>query len=104
MRFTNQKYFLNRVYIKNYPNGQIGVFFQEMNGEPLAELSIMQDSIELASDEFILKDYSENSILIPDFLKSKLFVLTNRFVLIGVNLCPVFKISDRFLEFSKSIN
>lgn len=59
----NQKYFLDKVYVKNYPNGQIGIFIEEMNGEPLAELSIMQDSIELASDEFIFKDYSENSVL-----------------------------------------
>ena len=56
----NQFLVENILQTKHYSNGQLALFVEDYNGEPIAELSIMHDPIELASDEFILKDYSEN--------------------------------------------
>ena len=82
----------NRIFqTKRYSNGQLAVHMRDNDGEPLAELSVRQDSIELAPDEFILKDYSENSDLVQDLFDSKIVVPTDRFVLVGFHLCPVCK-------------
>jgi hypothetical protein len=77
------------LHTKNYLNGQLRVFLQNYDGEPIAELSIMNDSTELASNEFILKDYSENEKITEDLFIHKRVVPTNRFVLIGSHLCPI---------------
>jgi hypothetical protein len=61
--------------------------------EPLAELSIKYNSVELAPNEFILKDYPENEDLAQEFFKSGLFTPTDRFVLIGSHFCPICQIS-----------
>ena len=78
---------------KNYSNGQLAVFYQDYDGEPIAELSVNENSVELVSNEFILKNYSENACIAKEFLKTKIFIPTNRFVLIGSNLCPVCNIT-----------
>ncbi|MBD3197736.1 MAG: hypothetical protein GF317_21975, partial [Candidatus Lokiarchaeota archaeon] len=45
---------------KKYSNGQLCVFIEDSNGFPMAELSIMEDNVDLQENEFIYKDYSEN--------------------------------------------
>jgi len=84
-----QMIFTNKLQTKRYSNGQLGVFIQEKNGEPIAELSIMNNSTELAPNEFILKDYSENEKITKELLNLKRLVPTDRFVLIGSRFCPV---------------
>ncbi|MHA2399004.1 MAG: hypothetical protein ACXADU_08960 [Promethearchaeota archaeon] len=81
--------FNKKLNTKHYSNGQLGVFVQEHNGEPIAELSIMNDSTDLGSDEFILKDYSENEKIIKEYFIQKKIIPTNKFVLIGSHLCSV---------------
>ena len=82
----------NRMFqTKHYSNGQLAVFMRDSDGQPLAELSVKIDSFDLAPDEFIFKDYSENSGLVQDLLDSKMVVPTDRFVLVGFHLCPVCK-------------
>lgn len=88
----SQKSFGRNLRTFRYSNGQIGVFIQENDGQSLAELSIMNNSIELEPDEFILKDYSENEDIAEDFIESLLIVPTNRYVLIGAHLCPICRI------------
>jgi len=77
-----------------YLNGQLAVFIRDISGEPLAELSIMDDSVELDWDEFILKDYSENEDLVNDLINSKVIKSINRFVMIGSHLCPICQITS----------
>ncbi|MFX0071594.1 MAG: hypothetical protein ACFFAO_10935 [Candidatus Hermodarchaeota archaeon] len=77
---------------KNYPSGQLAVYYQDTNGEPIAELSINEDSIQLDSDEIILKNYSENAKIAKDFLDSEILLPTERFVVIGAHLCPICKV------------
>jgi len=89
MTITDQLNFKRKLQISRYNNGQLAVNIRGFSGEPIAELSIMHDSVELAPHEFILKDYSENEGLVQDCYESKLFSATQRFVLIGSRLCPV---------------
>ncbi len=79
---------------KRYLNGQLAVFVQEISGEPLAELSLMNNSVELEEDEFILKDYTENKELVNHLIKLKVIKSINRFVLIGSHLCPICQIAS----------
>ena len=74
---------------KHYSNGQLAIYVYNYNDEPLAELSIMCNSVELAPDEFILKDYAENRNLAQQFFESKLITPTDRFILIGSHLCLI---------------
>jgi hypothetical protein len=92
--FKNQKDLKNKFYTKHYINGQLGVYIHDHKGEPLAELSIMHDSIELAPNEFILKDYSENEDLINQLIETELIHSSNRFVLVGTHLCPICQIAS----------
>jgi len=80
--------------IKRYDNGQLAVFVQNSGGEPIAELSIMNNSVELAPNEFILKYYSENKNLAQDLIDSQFITPTNRFILIGSHLCPICQIES----------
>ena len=86
---ASQKIFYKKLQVRRYINGQLAVFFHNKNGEPLAELSIMDNSVELNPNEFILKDYSENEELAQECIESNLFKVSDRFVLIGPHLCPV---------------
>ena len=88
----NQNYPRGIIRTKYYPNGQLAVYYQDTNGEPIAELSINEDSIQLDSDEIILKNYSENAKIAKDFLDSEILLPTERFVVIGSYLCPICKV------------
>ena len=79
---------------KHYPNGQLAIFALNFKNEPLAELSIMCDSVELAPDEFILKDYAENKDLAQEFFESELINPTDRFILIGSHICLICQIKS----------
>ncbi|MFX1392207.1 MAG: hypothetical protein ACFFAH_01415 [Promethearchaeota archaeon] len=93
MLSENQKY-LEGYFIKRYyPNGQLAVFFQNYKSEPIAELSIFKNSVELGSNEIILKNYSENVIIAQDLLESNILIPTDRFALIGSHLCPICRIA-----------
>ena len=78
---------------KKYPNGNLAVFIENCDGEPLAELSVNTESVDLNPNEFILKDYSENSPITHILLESEKIIPTDRFILIGSNLCPICKIA-----------
>ncbi len=86
---TTQINIERKLYSKQYLNGQLAVYVHDINGEPIAELSIMHYSVELAQNEFILKDYSENENLVQECYESNLFIPTDRFLLIGSHLCPI---------------
>ena len=79
---------------KHYSNGQLAIHVYNYDDEPLGELSIMYNSVELAPDEFILKDYAENKNLAQQFFKSKIIVPTDRFILIGSHLCLICQINS----------
>lgn len=83
----------NRIIVKkHYSNGQLAVFIHKNDGEPIAELSINEDSIELSSNEIVLKYYDENSRIAQEFLDSELILPTDRFILIGSHLCPICRV------------
>jgi len=92
MTIVDQLNFTRKLHISRYYNGQLALNIRDFSFEPIAELSIMHDSVELAPDEFILKDYSENEYLVQECYESNLFTATQRFVLIGSHLCPICKI------------
>ena len=79
---------------KHYSNGQLAVYVYNYDDEPLAELSIMNNSVELAQDEFILKDYAENINLAQQFFESGLIIPIDRFILIGSHLCLICKVNS----------
>ncbi len=89
-----QKYFEKPLHLNRYYNGQLAVFILSNKKEPIAELSIMYDLAELAPNEFILKDYSENKSLAQEFLKSNLIIPTDRFILVGSHFCPICQIES----------
>ena len=79
---------------KYYSNGQLAIFVYDHYDEPLAEISIMSNSVNLAPDEFILKDYAENKKLAQELFESEMIVPTDRFVLIGSHLCLICRINS----------
>ena len=74
---------------KHYSNGQLAIHVYNYDDEPLGELSIMCNSVELAPDEFILKDYAENKNLAQMLFESEMIIPTDRFILIGSHLCLI---------------
>ena len=78
---------------KRYFNGQLGVYVNDEKGLPIAELSVMHDSVELAANEFILKDYSENKEIINKAFETEKINITDRYILIGKHICPICQIS-----------
>jgi len=94
MMVKNQNNFEKQLHINRYFNGQLAVFVLSHMREPIAELSIMHDSVELAPNEFILKDYSENKDIANEFFEAELINTTDRFVLVGSHLCPICQIES----------
>ncbi len=86
--------FSRKLQKKHYSNGQLAIFVYNYNNEPLAELSIKCNSVELAPDEFILKDYAENKDIAQQLFESELIIPTDRFVLIGSHLCLICQINS----------
>lgn len=87
---TGLKESLSRyLQLKKYPNGQLAVFLENNNGFPIAELSIMNNSVDLNKNEFIFKDYAENLEISRLLLDSNLIHSTNRFIIIGSHICPI---------------
>ena len=84
------------MHLTQYSNGQLAVYVHDINGDPIAELSIMHNSVELTPNEFILKDYSENEEIAQDCFNSNFFTATNRYILIGSHLCPICQIRSEF--------
>ncbi len=91
---VNQIEFRRNLKTKRYLNGQLAVYIYDSRKEPLAELSIMHNSVELAPNEFILKDYSENEDIVKEIVNSQLITPTDRFVLIGSHFCPIYEIKS----------
>jgi len=91
---TTQISIERKLHFKHYFNGQLAVYVHDINGEPIAELSIMNNSVDLAPNEFILKDYSENEYLVQECFESNLFTPTGRYLLIGSHLCPICQIKS----------
>jgi len=54
----------------------------------------MCNLVELAPDEFILKDYAENKELAQTFFESEIIIPTDRFILIGSHLCLICQIKS----------
>ncbi len=79
------------IHKKTYKNGQLAIFMNDIDGQPFAELSVSKDSVYLDEDEFILKDYSENTKLVDELMNSRIITLTDRFVLVGSHVCPIGK-------------
>ena len=88
----NQKILDKKLHTQRYFNGQLGVYIHDYSGEPVAELSIMDDTADINPEEFILKDYSENEEIAQEVIDSQLIIPTNRFILIGSHLCPICQI------------
>ncbi|NVM56319.1 MAG: hypothetical protein HWN66_21660 [Candidatus Helarchaeota archaeon] len=93
MTIKSEKYPEGFIIKKNYPNGKLAVFYHNKDGEPLAELSVFEDSIELTSNEIVLKNYSENSEIAHELVDSQILIPTDRFVLIRSHLCPICKVA-----------
>ena len=89
---TEQISIKNKLHVGHYSNGQLAVFVHAISGEPIAELSIEFDLVELSPNEFILKDYSENIDIAKEYVNAEILSSTNRFVLVGSHLCPVCQI------------
>lgn len=83
-----------QLHTRQYSNGQLAVYIHDYIGYPIAELSIMNDLVTLAPNEFILKDYSENKELAQELLDLNLFVPTDQFILVGSHLCSVCQINS----------
>ncbi|MFX1274178.1 MAG: hypothetical protein ACFFBP_00590 [Promethearchaeota archaeon] len=90
--FQSQKHSKKNFRKERYANGQLALFLDDEDGEPLEEFSIMQDSVKLARDEIILKDYSETLKLTKDLGRSGIIIQTDRFVLINSHVCPICKV------------
>lgn len=79
---------------KFYSNGQLAIVAYNNNDEPLAEISIMSDSVELAPDEFILKDYAENKRFVQKLFEAGLIIPTDRLILINSHFCLICKVKS----------
>ena len=89
-----QKYIEKQLHLDRYSNGQLAVFVTGYLREPIAELSIRNDLVELAPNEFILKDYSENQVIADNFFEKGFIKSTNRFILVGSRFCPICQIGS----------
>lgn len=74
--------------LKHYDNGDLAIFLQD-EGYPVAEISLKNDNTNLLPNEFILKSYSENALLLQYIKKAAFIKYTNSFLQIGNHLCPI---------------
>src|SRR5271157_4263447 len=84
-----------------YPSGHLSLFLEDARGQPMAALSVEVVDADLATNEFILKDYSENQIIIRQITRqltgAGTIRSTGRFIEVGRCLCPIFEIPALYL-------
>lgn len=63
------------------------------DGEPYASLSTNVEEADLEPNEFVVKNYSENTGLDDLSLYNDMFEDTGKVVLVGFAVCPVWRLS-----------
>ena len=74
-------------------NDRVCVLLGAYNGEPYGILSVNIPEVPLNKDEFIVKNYSENTGLDNIDLYGGLFKDTGSVVRVGFNICPIWEIT-----------
>ncbi len=62
--------------------GNLKLTLQDQHYEPIAEISIDSNEISLLSNEFLLKNYSENEEIVKSLLRSGKILPTNHIILL----------------------
>ena len=79
-----------KVVKHHYVNNRVALELIDANdGEPVAMASINIPEIALASDEIIIKDYSENEGMLDCLLKAGVVELSGRYVQHGFCQSPI---------------
>lgn len=83
-----------RVEFKEYAYGRgLAVQLYEVeDGLPYAKVSVNVEDIQLASNEFIFKNYAENEGMIEAMIDAKIIELTSRTCRVGYTICPIVRV------------
>lgn len=86
-----------------YQTGGLAVQLVCEDGEPLATISVnLCDGVGLEDDEFFLKGYSENEVLMPAILHCGWFEKTDTIIDCGFGRVPVFRLLKVRIEESEA--
>jgi hypothetical protein len=75
--------------ISQYPNGRLAIQLVDEDGAPVVVATINVPEFELADDQVIIKDYSENAGIELALVKAGLIEVTGRIVPVGYVTCMV---------------
>ena len=76
-----------------YNNGRVGLQLNDIiDGCPIATATINMPEIELAPDEVIIKDYSDNTGMTEVLVQGGVIELTNRKAMTGYVYAPICKL------------
>jgi len=82
-----------QVVFRKYGNGRIGITLVDMDGVPFATGTVNVPEVDLAPDEVIIKDYSENAGIEAALEAAGLIEITERMVQAGFEICSVSKLT-----------
>lgn len=85
-----------KVYLvkSKYANGRTAIQLMHDEEGPIAIATVNIPDAELAADEVIIKDYSENEGMAEFIEENNIGKPTGRFVKSGYVTCPVFKLTE----------
>ena len=89
------------VSFRRYGNGRIGINFIDHEGVPHATGTVNVPEVDLAPNEVIIKDYSENEGVEASLVAAGIIEVTERVVLTGHVACSVSKLTLLAIEESK---
>jgi|SRR5271157_1251890 len=72
-----------------YPSGRLALALVDAGGLPVAQLSLDVGGADLAANEFVLKHYSENRLILNQLVNAGVIWPTERAVQVGPHCCPV---------------
>jgi hypothetical protein len=82
---------LINLHADHYPNGNLKLILLDQHHEPIAEISIYPHEITLLSDEFLLKNYSENTDFVKRLVDTGKIFPTNHFILLNGKISRIYK-------------
>ena len=85
------------IHISRQENGQPAIRLVTPQGEPVATATVRIPEAELADDEVLIKDYSENSGILEALIRAGVVEDTGRFVRSGYAVLPVCRLSEAAL-------
>lgn len=96
------EYTQTRYHVKVISVEDVGrhIYLYDANEQPICRLDVKINNKLIERDEFVLKNYAENSAIAAELLDKGILKHTGKYIYLSGRLCPICKINELYLQSS----